>query len=52
MTVVDQLGVVRSGLSAPAGWPAGTATREPHVTVTWEIDVARFKAMLFAALGP
>jgi purine nucleosidase len=51
MTVVDQLDVVRRGLASLGGWPEASATREPHVTVCWAIDVARFKARLFAALG-
>jgi purine nucleosidase len=52
MTVVDGLDVVRRGLASLAGWPAESATREPHVTVCWELDVPRFKHMLFEALGP
>jgi purine nucleosidase len=51
MTVVDQLDVVRRGLASLGGWPEAAASREPHVTVCWEIDVARFKARLFEALG-
>jgi purine nucleosidase len=51
MTVVDQLDVVSRRLGHGAGWPADVATRKPHVSVCWEIDVPRFKAMLFAALG-
>jgi purine nucleosidase len=52
MTVVDRLDVVSRGLGGSAGWPASTTTREPQVTVCWELDVARFKRMLFEALGP
>jgi purine nucleosidase len=52
MTVVDALDVVRRGLAQLAGWPAEAAAREPHVSVCWELDVPRFKSMLFAALGP
>jgi purine nucleosidase len=51
MTVVDQLDVVRRGLVSLAGWPAESASQEPHVTVCWELDIARFKKMLFGALG-
>jgi purine nucleosidase len=51
MTVVDQLDVVSRSLGHGAGWPADVGTRKPHVSVCWEIDVPRFKAMLFAALG-
>jgi purine nucleosidase len=51
MTVVDQLDVVRRGLADMAGWPEAAAEREPHVTVCWEIDVPRFKEMVFQALA-
>ena len=51
MTVVDQLDVVRRGLADLAGWPREAAAREPYVTVCWELDVPRWKAMLFRALG-
>ena len=50
MTVVDQLDIVPRGLRA-CGVAGRGARREPHVSVTWEIDVARFKAILFAALA-
>jgi len=48
MTVVDQLDVVKRGLAGLAAWPAASAARD--VAVCWEIDVPRFKAMLFEAL--
>jgi purine nucleosidase len=51
MTVVDELDVVRRGLADEAGWPPGMASREPNVTVCWEIDVPRFKERLFRALA-
>jgi purine nucleosidase len=51
MTVVDQLDVVRRGLAELGGWPAEAASREPHVTICWEIDPGRFKQRLFRALG-
>jgi purine nucleosidase len=51
MTVVDPLDVVRRGLADMAGWPAVAAAREPHVSVCWEIDVARFKEMVFRAVS-
>jgi purine nucleosidase len=51
MTVVDQLDVVSRALGHGAGWPADVAARAPHVSVCWEIDVPRWKAMLFGALG-
>ena len=51
MTVVDQLDVVRHGFGTVAGWRAEDSTREPNVTVCWELDVARFKEMLFRSLA-
>jgi purine nucleosidase len=51
MTVVDELDVVRRGLADASGWPRESASREPNVTVCWEIDVARFKERLFRALA-
>jgi len=51
MTVVAQLDVVRRRLAEGAGWPPGVASREPNVTVCWEIDVPRFKERLFPALA-
>ena len=50
MTVVDALDVVQRGFANLTGWPAETAGRQPHVTICWELDVARFKQMLFEAL--
>jgi purine nucleosidase len=51
MTVVDQLDVVRRGLGDLAGWPPEAPRREPNATICWELDVPRFKSMLFRALG-
>jgi hypothetical protein len=51
MTVVDRFDLVSRGLTSPAGWPAGCANQQPTVTVCWELDVARFKQVLFEALG-
>jgi len=51
MTVVDQLDVARRGLGDPAGWAPGLTTRPAHVTVCWEIDVPRWKSLLFRCLG-
>ncbi len=51
MTVVDQLDAVSRGLGDTAGWSAGVTSADPHVTVCWEIDVARFKERLFRALA-
>lgn len=51
MTVIDQLDVVRKGLARVSGFSAATTTREPNVEVCWEIDVHRWKAHLFRALG-
>jgi purine nucleosidase len=51
MTVVDQLDVVRRGLADMGGWRPEAASREPSVSVCWEIDVPRFKERLFRALA-
>jgi hypothetical protein len=51
MTVVDQLDVVRRGLWNSAGWRPVEPAREPHVTVCWELDVPRFKELLFRSLA-
>ena len=51
MTVVDALDVVPRELGDPAGWPEAAVKQKPHVTVVWEIDVARFKQRLFRALA-
>jgi len=51
MTVVDALDVVPRGLGDPSGWPAAAVSGKPHVTVVWQIDVARFKERLFRALA-
>jgi purine nucleosidase len=51
MTVVDALDVVPRELGDSTGWPAGAVSAKPHVTVVWEIDVARFKHRLFRALA-
>jgi hypothetical protein len=51
MTVVDQLDAVPRGLGDTSGWPTEATGNDPHVTVCWEIDVARFKERLFAALA-
>jgi purine nucleosidase len=46
MTVVDQLDVVSGGGGSAEGWPPAL----PGVVVCWEIDVARWKALLFRSL--
>jgi len=51
MTVVDQLDAVRRGLGDTAGWRTEATGSDPHVTVCWEIDVARFKERLYRALA-
>jgi inosine-uridine nucleoside N-ribohydrolase len=51
MTVVDALDVLPRQIGAAAGWPASAASGSPHVTVVWQIDVARFKERLFRALA-
>jgi purine nucleosidase len=51
MTVVDALDVLPRQIGAAAGWPAAAVSGTPHVTVVWQIDVARFKERLFRALS-
>lgn len=51
MTVIDQLDVVRKGLARVSGFAPSAIAREPNVSVCWEIDVGRWKARLFRALG-
>ena len=50
MTVVDSLDVVPRQLGDPAGWPAEAVSGARLATIVWQIDVARFKQRLFAAL--
>ena len=47
MTVVDQLDVIAEGTGSTEGWPTGL----PAVDVCWQIDVARWKELLFRSLG-
>lgn len=51
MTVVDHLDVVRTGLAKHSGFPRSLAARPPNVTVCWEIDVDRWKALLLRSLA-
>jgi len=51
MTVVDALDVVPRQLGDSSGWPAAAVAGKPHMTVVWQIDVARFKQRLFHALA-
>jgi purine nucleosidase len=46
MTVVDQLDVIAEGTGSTEGWPTGL----PAVDVCWQIDVARWKELLFRSL--
>jgi purine nucleosidase len=50
MTVVDQLGVAAMPANAVA-WRDALAAGEPNVNVCWEIDVRRWKDLLFRLLG-
>lgn len=47
MTVVDELGVANDSRNGPFWRPV---IERSNITVCWEIDVARWKAMLYAAL--
>lgn len=46
MTVVDQLNVTPYDTANVAMWQVLTQKGEPHITVCWEIDTARWKALL------
>jgi len=46
MTVVDQLDVVARGTCSAEGWPP----EGPGTVICWEIEVARFKELLFRSL--
>lgn len=46
MTVVDQIGVTPHDTANVAMWQPAVKRGEPHITVCWEIDVARWKALL------
>lgn len=48
MTVVDQLGVASDGRNR--GLWSALVNREPNVKVVWEIDIPRWKEMLYSAL--
>lgn len=50
MTVVDQLGVTASGAAGVEMWRPATRRGEPHVTVCREIDVNRWKELLYRLL--
>ncbi len=49
MTVVDQLGVAADANNRPI-W-GSIVERPPTTTICWEIDIPRWKAMLYAALS-
>ncbi len=46
MTVIDQLGVTPHDTANVAMWQPATGKGAPHITVCWEIDVPRWKALL------
>lgn len=46
MTVVDQLNVTPYDTANVAMWQPAVKRGAPHITVCWEIDVARWKALL------
>jgi purine nucleosidase len=47
MTVVDQLGVAPYDTANVAMWQPLVSKGDPHITVCWEIDVQRWKALLY-----
>lgn len=54
MTVVDQLGSagrdVRNGMKSVPMWEELINKGEPHITVCWEIDNARWKELLYKTM--
>lgn len=50
MTVVDALNVTRHSTGNVAMWAPHRAKGDPHITVCWEIDIARWKDLLFDLL--
>jgi purine nucleosidase len=50
MTVVDQCNVTRHNTANVAMWQPLTQKGEPHITVCWEIDVKRWKELLYSTL--
>jgi inosine-uridine nucleoside N-ribohydrolase len=51
MTVVDQLNVTDSDAPQNAIWQPLTQRGEPNTTVCWEIDVRRWKELLYGLLA-
>ncbi len=46
MTVVDQLHVANADAGAVTMWQPHWKKGEPNITVCWEIDIPRWKALL------
>ena len=46
MTIVDQLGVTTQDTANGAMWQSAIKRDLPQITVCWEIDVIRWKALL------
>jgi hypothetical protein len=49
MTVVDKLNVASSAPNSIV-WQPVTARGWPHISVCWEIDINRWKELLFSTL--
>lgn len=50
MTVVDACNVTKHGTANVGMWKPIVERGEPHVTVCWEIDNARWKSLLYSCL--
>ena len=50
MTVVDQIGVTDRGTTNVSMWEPLTKKGAPHITVCWEIDVKRWKDLLYGLM--
>ena len=46
MTIIDQLAVTAPETANVAMWQPLVKRGEPHITICWEIDVARWKRLL------
>jgi purine nucleosidase len=51
MTVVDQCNVTPYDTANVVMWQPVVAKGEPHITVCWEIDTQRWKALLYKTMG-
>jgi purine nucleosidase len=50
MTVVDQLGITANGAESVSMWQPLAKRGEPNATVCWEIDIPRWKELLYKTM--